>query len=74
MFDDLRDNDKQGASFYTDDLALDPDAKKAKARKGGGKFLGLTAFQRMVLSLLLMVAACLGGVMLLVLTNKMVPF
>ena len=73
MFDDLRD-DSQGASFYTDDLALDPKAKKKKTQKGGGKFLGMTAFQRMVLSFLLMVVACLGGIIVLIFTNKVVPF
>ena len=38
MFDDLRDDKSQGASFYTDDLALDPNAKKKTTKKGGGKF------------------------------------
>ena len=33
-----------------------------------------TAFQRMVLSLLLMMVACVGGILILIVTNKIVPF
>jgi hypothetical protein len=78
MFDDLR-NDSQSAQFSDDDLENLLEPPKKKERKSlklgsGGKILGLNASQRFILSFLLLTVTCLGGIMLLLVTGKIMLF
>ena len=74
MFDDLRNDTNNQASFYTDDLQLDSGPKKSKKNRKSGRILGMTALQRLVLSVLLFTLTCLGGFLLMIVTSKMVIF
>lgn len=78
MFDDLR-NESQSSQFSDDELESLLEPKREKERKplklgSRGKILGLTASQRFILSLLLMLSTCLLGSMLLLVTGKVIPF
>ena len=78
MFEDLR-NEGSSSPLCQQGEELDPllDAPAKKKRSGGGfpkmkfgrKFLGLTAFQRFVVSFLLMIAVSVVGLALSVVTN-----
>lgn len=76
--DEFREQSNEGASFFTEDLSLDPDAAKKKQqqaqRKRSGKILGMTALQRMAISMLLMLFVCVGGILVLLMTSKVVLF
>jgi len=84
MFDDLRKdaNDDQ-SSFFQEDLAdieplLSTKPKKASARLSinlnSKTFLGMNAFQRFVISALLLVVVCIMGVLLLMVTGSIAVF
>lgn len=83
MFEDLR-NEGNASPLFQQEDELDPllDAPARKKRSGGfpkmkfgRKFLGMTAFQRFVISFALMIAVSVLGVGLLVITNTVaVPF
>jgi hypothetical protein len=72
MFDNLR-NDANSSPFYEDDKAQ---AKSAggtvspTARSKSTKFLGMTAQQRFVIVVMLMIAVCVLGIMLLLITGR----
>jgi len=76
MLDDLRDQ----ADFQPEEKEPLPPVQperpqKRKGRDSSGRKGGMTAPQRFVLSLLLLVVVCLAGVMFLVMTGKVVlPF
>ncbi len=65
MFDNLRD-----ASGRKDDFAEGPMAGRRAPRRRSPRFLGMTAFQRLLLSILILGAVILIGVMCLVVTGK----
>jgi hypothetical protein len=76
MFDDLR-NESQSSQFSDDEIEnlFEPKAKKRqKSLKIGsrGKIFGMTAVQRFILSFLLLSVSCLGGVILLLFTGRIV--
>jgi hypothetical protein len=77
MFDDLREPDKEEDSFQ-DALGLGGTVTAAptapqRARRTAG-FLGLSAAQRFVLALLLLLAVCVLGTMCLLITGRISAF
>jgi hypothetical protein len=80
MFDDLRSGSEDQSSFFQDDLVdIDPllqkkSKKNSNARFNSRKFLGMNAFQRFVLSTLLLVVVCIMGAMLLMITGSIALF
>ena len=80
MFDDLRkDSNEDQSSFFQDDLAdIEPllDKKPQRASTGlnfgfnSKTFLGMNAFQRFVISTLLLIVVCIMGTMLLMITGS----
>ena len=72
MLDNLRDQ----ASFK-DDEPLESEAPKLpkprKPRRSFDQITGMTAQQRFALAVMLSIVVCLLGVMLLLITGKMVP-
>ena len=80
MFDDLR-KEGEASPYFQSAEEIDPllDAPKKKSGglklKPGRKFLGMTAFQRFVISALLMIMVLFAGVAVLLLTNSItLPF
>jgi hypothetical protein len=77
MFDNLRDS---ASSFYEEepnDLYKEPEAKpavKSKRSKSNGRFLGMTAQQRFILSLMLMLTVCVIGTLAMFVLGKMSLF
>ena len=72
MFDNLRD-DANSSPFYEDDKAqAKPAAGIAapNARSKSAKFLGMTAQQRFIIAFMMMIAVCVLGVMLLLITGR----
>ena len=69
MLDDLRNS---AASSYLDEEPLPeaPEQNKVDAKKQSARFLGLTAPQRFIVVLLLMMMTCLLGSFVLILTGK----
>lgn len=67
MVDDLR----RSASDDLDDVFEEGNSKSKKARKSGG-FLGMSAFERMILSILLFMLITVMGVLLLVVSGRIV--
>ena len=81
MFDDLRKEGDASPFFEASDVEPLLDAPKKKTGglslniKTGGKFLGMTAVQRFIISALVMVMAGVLGLMLLLVTGKLnLPF
>jgi hypothetical protein len=78
MFDDLR-KDAGSGDFADEEIERlfdpkeSPAAKPAKSR-ASGKFLGMTAGQRFILSFLLLAATCLGGILVLLFAERVVFF
>lgn len=83
MFDNLRD-DSTG-SFYEDDdsdllfpeEAVTPkesSSRYTKARKSSKKILGMTAPQRFIIAVMLLIATCTLGTMCLLLTQRIALF
>lgn len=77
MFDNLRDS---ASSFYEEepnDLYKEPEAKpeaRPKRRKSNGRFLGMTAQQRFILSLMLMLTVCVTGTLAMFVLGRMSLF
>jgi hypothetical protein len=72
MFDNLR-NDSNSSPFYDDEKAqVQPAAWTATptARPKSTKFLGMTAQQRFIIAFMMMIAVCVLGVMLLLITGR----
>lgn len=67
MFDDLR----RSATEDLDDAFQESDAKSRKGKRRSG-LRGMTAFERMILSILLFMLVTVLGVLVLILTNKIV--
>jgi len=65
MVDDLR----RSASDDLDDVFEEGSSKSKKGRKSGG-FLGMSAFERMILSILLFMLVAVMGVLLLVVSGR----
>ena len=84
MFDDLRkDSDNDRSSFFQDDLAdIEPLLEKKPKKSSTGlnvkfnsrTFLGMNAFQRFVISTLLLIVVCIMGAMLLMVTGSISLF
>ena len=76
MFDNLRDSAE--SSFYEEepsDNYQEAKPKKAAARRrSNGQFLGMTAQQRFMISLMLMFTVCLVGTLALFVLGKMSLF
>jgi hypothetical protein len=76
MFDNLRDSAE--SSFYEDEpneLYKEPAPKKAAPRRRRrGKFLGMTAQQRFIVSLMLMFTVCMVGTLAMFVLGKMSLF
>ena len=72
MIDNLRDD----SSFYEDDDDIFSSEEETEAvvetprRRVDGKLLGMTAMQRFIIAVMLMVAVCTLGTMCLLLTGK----
>jgi|WetSurMetagenome_2_1015567.scaffolds.fasta_scaffold1576537_1 hypothetical protein len=79
MFDDLR-KDSDASPFFQEEESeplLDAKPKKKAVRQGVGfklddKFLGMTAFQRFILSIMLLMVVCVLGMMFLLVAGKIV--
>lgn len=70
MLDNLRDD--AASSFYDEDT-IPPEEATAVVlprRKPSGRLLGMTAIQRFIIAVMLMIAVCVSGSMCLLLTNK----
>jgi hypothetical protein len=82
MFDNLRDlsddplyDGEQEALYKEPELAADPAVAAAKRRrKKKGKFLGMTAQQRLLVSVMFMFVVCLIGTLTMFLMGKMSLF
>ena len=76
MFDNLRDSAE--SSFYEEepsDLYKEPTPKKAAPRRRrNGRFLGMTAQQRFLISLMLMFTVCMVGTLAMFVLGKMSLF
>ena len=83
MFDNLRDS--ADSSFYEEepnDLYKEPApssgkpkaAPKKRRKSSNARFLGMTAQQRFILSLMLMFTVCIMGTLAMVLLGKMSLF
>jgi len=75
MFDNLRDSAE--SSFYEEeqnDLYKEPVAKVAVKRTSTGRFLGMTAQQRFLLSMMLLFAVCIMGTLVMFVLGKMSLF
>ena len=77
MFDNLRDSAE--SSFYEEepnDLYKEPVAKPAPRRRPArnGRFLGMTAQQRFLLSVMLLFTVCIMGTLAMFLLEKMSLF
>jgi len=74
MIDNLRDD--ASSSFYEDDddIFLEEEevetVAKTPRRRADSKLLGMTAMQRFIIAVMLMVAVCALGTMCLLLTGK----
>jgi len=66
MLDDLR-GQSSSAPFYEDDTSFQ---RPAEGGRRSGRFLGMTAPQRFVIALMLMIAVCTLGSMCLLVTGK----
>jgi hypothetical protein len=72
MLDNLRDDD-YSRPFFEDDTPLEQAAGPAAApvqSRRSTQFLGMTPFQRFVLSVMLMMVVCLLGSLLLLATGR----
>ncbi len=59
--------------FDDDDFENPPEENEPVKRRSGkrpGKFLGMTAFQRFLISIMIMVTACILGTACLLITGK----
>jgi len=68
MLDDLRNSAVE--QFPEEDLPLEGEVSPPKKRKGGRRFLGMSAVQRFVIAVLILLMTCVGGLLCLVLTRS----
>jgi hypothetical protein len=77
MFDNLRES--ASSSFYEDDINA-PSAEQASkdapapVRRSNSRFLGMTAAQRFIISLMLMFTVCVMGALAMFILGKMSLF
>ena len=72
MFDNLRDSAE--SSFYEDDqnaLYKEPVARVTARRRNNARFLGMTAQQRFLVSLMLLFTVCIIGTLAMFVMGKM---
>jgi len=79
MFDGLRNDasdtsgfDDQPVEFYPDDKPSAPKKRSKKSSSQSQKIFGLTAVQRFILSLMLLISVCLLGAGILIATQRVV--
>ncbi len=72
MLDDLRSS--AASSFYEEESTENEETLTKEPRRQRGPFLGMTAAQRFVLALLLLMMTCVLGAFCLLVTEKMVLF
>jgi hypothetical protein len=75
MFDNLRDSAE--SSFYEEDqndLYKEPEAKAAARHRSNGRFLGMTAQQRFLISVMLLFTVCIMGTLVMFVLGKMSLF
>lgn len=73
MFDDLRNSDQpifEGEQVKKTGPVLSMPNRHVARKKKGGKFLGMTATQRFVLSTLLFLSVCMVGIAVLFVTGR----
>ncbi|MFH1183668.1 MAG: hypothetical protein V1755_01335 [Chloroflexota bacterium] len=76
MFDNLRDSEKDQRSFE-EAMGLGPTSSavpEARRRRSSRGLLGLSAGQRLVIALLLLLAVCVLGTMCLLVTGRISAF
>lgn len=70
MFDNLR-ND---ASLFDDEPYFEPappvERPSARTKRRPGRFLGMTPVQRFILALMLMMAVCMVGILVMLVSGK----
>jgi hypothetical protein len=73
MFDGLR-NDASDTSGFDEQVEFFPEDKPAAPvrRRKSGQFLGMTAQQRLLIAVMLMIAMCVLGMMCMLITGKIV--
>jgi hypothetical protein len=70
MFDNLRE-EASSSSLYGNDAQFQPAAGTVEAvSRKSSKFLGMTAQQRFIIAVMLMIAVCTLGMMCLLITGK----
>ena len=75
MFDNLRES--AASSFYEEeqnDLYKEPVAKAAVKRRSNARFLGMTAQQRFLISVMLLFTICIIGTLAMFMLGKMSLF
>jgi hypothetical protein len=75
MFDNLRESAE--SSFYEEDqndLYKEPVAKAEARRRNNARFLGMTAQQRFILSVMLLFTVCIVGTLAMFIFQKMSLF
>jgi len=73
MLDDLR-NDAASPDFFEDeDTDLFDELEEVSPVAQKAPFLGMTAFQRFILSTMLLFSVCLLGSLCLLITQRLVP-
>ena len=76
MFDNLRES-ASSSEFYEEepnDLYKEPTAKVAVRRRNNARFLGMTAQQRFLISVMLMFTVCILGTLAMFVLGKMSLF
>jgi len=69
MFDNLRD-DAEASTYDEEEPVRYQPAAGSNASGGSGRLLGLTSFQRFVVSFLILISVCVIGMLCLLVTNK----
>jgi hypothetical protein len=77
MFDNLRES--ASSSFYEDEFNAPSEEQAPKAsavpvRRSGSRFLGMTALQRFILSLMLLFTVCVMGTLAMFFMGRMSLF
>jgi hypothetical protein len=75
MFDNLRES--ASSSFYEEDqndLYKEPEAKVVSKRRSNSRFLGMTAQQRFLISMMLFFTVCIMGTLAMLVLGKMSLF
>ncbi len=79
MFDNLRDQ-ANSTPFYEDEdqfreaEGLEPAPPPRRVASGNGQFLGMTPLQRFIVAVMLLIAVCALGSMLLLITGRISLF